>query len=39
MLDNLRAMQRHDGPAYDHWERRVLAAFGVVDVDAGRGKA
>lgn len=39
MLENFRAMRHHDGPAFDHWQTRLLASFGIVDVDAGRGKA
>jgi hypothetical protein len=35
MLENFRAMIRHDGPAFDHWKRRTLASFGIVEVDAG----
>ena len=29
----------HSGPFADHWRRRTLAAFGVVDLDAGRDEA
>lgn len=39
MVENLRAMRRHDGPYADHWRKRCLAAFGVVEVDADRAEA
>jgi hypothetical protein len=39
MIENYRAMVASEGPAFDHWLSRTLAAFGIVDLDAGRGKA
>ena len=33
MIENHRAMLRHDGPFAEHWRRRCLAAFGIVEVD------
>lgn len=38
MLENYRAMVASEGPAFDHWLKRTLASFGIVDLDAGRGK-
>jgi hypothetical protein len=29
-LTNRRQLIEHDGPLFDHWRRRCLAAFGVV---------
>lgn len=39
MLENRRELVAHEGPAFDHWLTRTLASFGIVDLDAGRGKA
>ena len=33
MEENHRAMVEHRGPRFDHWRRRCLAAFGVLQVD------
>lgn len=33
MVENFTALRAHRGPAFDHWRRRTLAAFGVFDVD------
>jgi hypothetical protein len=30
MLDEVRQLIAHNGPHFDHWRRRCLAAFGVV---------
>ena len=38
MLENHRQLIAHDGPAFEHWRRRTLAAFGVIQVDADRGE-
>ena len=29
MIANRRELREHDGPFFDHWRLRVLAAFGV----------
>lgn len=29
MLTNNEAISEHKGPAFDHWRRKTLAAFGV----------
>jgi hypothetical protein len=39
MIENHRAMLSSEGPAFDHWLKRTLASFGIVDLDAGRRKA
>lgn len=31
--ENLTQLVAHDGPYFDHWRRRCLAAFGIVQVD------
>jgi hypothetical protein len=28
--ENFLAMKLHNGPAFEHWKRRTLAAFGIV---------
>jgi hypothetical protein len=28
--ENFLAMKLHTGPAFEHWRRRTLAAFGIV---------
>jgi len=39
MTANLDAMRRHDGLYFDHWLRRMRAAFGVVEVEPDRREA
>lgn len=34
VLENFDQLRNHDGPWFDHWRRRTLAAFGVTGVDA-----
>lgn len=38
MIGNHRELLAHDGPHFDHWRKRCLAAFGIVDLDAGRAQ-
>lgn len=33
MIHNNRQLMAHTGPFFDHWRRRSLAAFGVIQVD------
>lgn len=39
MLENRRELIAHGGPAFDHWRKRTLAAFGFTPLDAGRPEA
>lgn len=39
MLANRRELVAHTGPAFDHWRRRTLAAFGITGLDSGRPEA
>lgn len=36
LIENHEAMLTHRGPFFEHWRRRTLAAFGVIELDAGR---
>lgn len=33
MIENYRQLSAHDGPYFEHWRRRCLAAFGVTTID------
>ena len=35
-IENAAQLHAHGGPYFDHWRRRTLAAFGVVEVETDR---
>lgn len=39
MIEEKRQLQAHDGPHFDHWRKRCMAAFGILPVDERGGEA